>query len=524
MKNGGEQSRSVWMETAEIDSEPTLNQNIRAEVCVVGAGIAGLTTAYLLAREGKSVVVLEAQSVGGSNSNTARTTAHLSNAFDDRYYEMERLHGRRGARVIAESHTAAISKIEAISKAEGIDCEFEWLDGYLFVPEGEAREPLYRELAAAHRAGLTEVELVKRAPLEGFDSGECLRFPRQAQFHPLKYMAGLAKAFKRLGGRIFTGTAVKKVKSDTPLRIKTNRGWVVTANAVVLATNSPVNDLLTFSSNDILGIHTKQGAYRTFVIGLRLPKDSVTKALYWDTPDPYHYVRIQTVTPEQGEPYDLLIVGGEDYKTGQEDDGDERYNRLEQWTREHFPKAGEVEFRWSGQVLESVDGPAFIGRDIAIAPHVFIATGDSGQGMTHGTIAGILLTDLIMGRPNDWALLYDPSRVTVGAAADFVQENATTLSSYVDWLTGGDVDSVRQIGRGDGAIVRRGLQKVAVYRDEQGSLHQCSAVCPHLGCIVAWNSAEKSWDCPCHGSRFDTDGKVLNGPSLHDLKRLDNEI
>jgi len=510
------------METAEIDSEPTLNQNIHTQVCVVGGGLAGLTTAYLMAREGKSVVLLEAQSVGGSNSNTARTTAHLSNAFDDRYYKMEQWHGKRGARLIAESHTAAISKIEAIAKAEGIDCDFEWLDGYLFAAEGESKNPLYQELAAAHRAGLTEVQMVERAPLAGVDTGACLLFPKQAQFHPLKYLAGLAKAFKRAGGQIFTGTAVEKIISGEKVRIKTKPGWIVTAEAVVVATNSPINDIFTFSSNDILGIHTKQGAYRTFVVGLRVPKDSVTRALYWDTLDPYHYVRLQTVKPDEGEPYDLLIVGGEDYKTGHEDEGDESYAKLEQWTRQNFPAAGEVEFRWSGQVLDSVDGPAFIGHDIA--PNVYIVTGDSGQGMTHGTIAGMLLTDMVMGRKNDWELVYDPARVRVaiGTAKDFVQENATTLSSYLDWLTVGDVDAVSQIEQGEGAIVRQGLKKLAVYRDEQGSLHQCSAVCPHLGCIVAWNSSEKSWDCPCHGSRFDTDGKVLNGPSIHNLKKITN--
>jgi glycine/D-amino acid oxidase-like deaminating enzyme/nitrite reductase/ring-hydroxylating ferredoxin subunit len=495
------------MATAAMPSEPALERDERANVCVVGAGIAGMTTAYLLAREGKSVVVLDDGPVGGGM--TGRTTAHLVNALDDRYFELERLHGERGARLAAESHTAAIDRVEVIVGDEGIDCDFERLDGYLFVPPGDPKKILDDELEAAHRAGLKEIEKVERAPLADYDTGPALRFPRQAQFHPLKYLAGLARAIKRDGGRIYTGTHASSIAGGRPARVETGGGAVVTADAVVVATNTPVNDRF--------AIHTKQAPYLTYVIAAPVPRGSVTKALYWDTPQPYHYVRLQAV----GEgAYDLLISGGEDHKSGQADDAERRFAALERWTRARFP-IGDVAYRWSGEVMEPVDSLAFIGRNPSDEENVLIATGDSGNGMTHGTIAGILLTDLIAGRENEWATLYEPSRKTLRALPKFAAENLNVAAQYGDYVTPGEVDSADEIGRGEGAIVRRGLSKVAVYKDEEGALHERSAVCRHLGCVVAWNSLEKTWDCPCHGSRYDAYGKVVNGPANSGLARAD---
>lgn len=495
MESGSGQRVSVWAAGGELIETTPLQSDARTDVCVIGAGIAGLSTAYHLARSGLSVVVLDRGPIGGGE--TARTTAHLSNALDDRYYKLERLFGPGGARRAAESHTAAIDRIEAIVAEERIDCGFERLNGYLFAPSGEWTDELERELQAARRAGLAGVERVARAPLSSFDTGPCLRFPRQGQFHPLRYLAGLARAIQRDGGRIFTGTAVVRAEGGSVPRVHTAAGPVVSARAVVVATNAPILDELV---TDIV-----QAAYRTYALAARVRRGSVPKALYWDTLDPYHYVRLA----EHGE---LLIAGGGDHRTGQEDDGEERFRRLEEWTRERFP-IQTVCFRWSGQVLEPVDGLAFIGRAPTSAANLYMATGDSGHGLTHGTIAGLLLTDLILGRKNDWAGLYGPSWLRPGAIRDFLQENVNTVVQYGGWLTSGEVGSGEEIRPGSGAIVRRGLVKFAVYRDEAGALHERSAVCPHLGCIVSWNSTEKTWDCPCHGSRFDTVGRVLNGPA-----------
>jgi glycine/D-amino acid oxidase-like deaminating enzyme/nitrite reductase/ring-hydroxylating ferredoxin subunit len=505
------QSEPVWTATAQMPKFDSLKESIQADVCVVGAGIAGLTTAYLLTQAGKRVAVLDDGPL--ASGMTSATTAHLTNALDDRYYEIERMHGGRGARLAAESHTAAIHRIESLVKKEKIDCEFGRLDGYLFLPPGEEQKLLDQELEAAHRAGLMDVEKISRVPWRDFNTGPCLRFPNQGQFHPLKYLSGLAQAIDRDGGRLFTKTHADEIEGGSPARIKAG-GHEITADAVVVATNAPINDLV--------AIHTKQAPYMTYVIGARVPRGSVPKALYWDTEDPYHYIRLQRAA-SGGQDYEILIVGGEDHKSGQADDADERHGRLEAWARQRFPMMEKVEFVWGGQVMETLDGLAYIGRNPMDADNVFVATGDSGMGMTHGTIAGMLLTDLIVGRKNPWETLYDPSRKSLRTLGTFAKENLNVAAQYGAWLTAGEVASVDEIGRGSGAIIRNGLSKTAVYRDEQGKLHERSAVCTHLGCIVQWNDAEKTWDCPCHGSRFNKSGQPINGPANTDLARQDDK-
>lgn len=501
--------QSLWLDTAPNPEHAALTRDVTADVCVVGAGISGLSVAYLLAREGKSVVVIDDGLVG--SGETGRTTAHLANAIDDRFTEMERLHGREGSRLAAESHGAAIDKIEEIVRAENIDCDFLRLDGYLFLAAGDKPDLLDKELEAAHRAGLTGVEKIARAPIESFDTGPCLRFPRQGQFHPMKYMRALAEAITKNGGQIYGRTRAKSIEGGETACVKTGGGHSITAQHVVVATNSPVNDLVV--------MHTKQYPYRTYVVEGRVPKGSVPRALYWDTADPYHYIRTQPLDDE----FDSLIVGGEDHETGQEDNPEERFRCLEEWTRERFKMLVSVDHRWSGQVLEPIDGLAYIGRNPMDKGNVYIATGDSGMGMTHGTIAGMLITDLIMGRENPWAHLYAPNRKTLKAAPEFVRDVATMAAQYADWLRPGDISSPDELKPGEGGLLRRGLKLIAVHRDDKGQIHERNAVCTHLGCVVQWNSAEKSWDCPCHGSRFNGYGDVLNGPAATPLIRTDSD-
>lgn len=234
-------------------------------------------------------------------------------------------------------------------------------------------------------------------------------------------------------------------------------------------------------------------------------------------PIPYHYIRF--ARDDEG---DVLMVGGEDHKTGQANDWEVRFGKLERWTRDRFPFAGEITDRWSGQVMEPVDGVAYIGRNPS-DKNVYVVSGDSGNGMTHGTLAGMLITDLIAGRENPWAKLYDPARKTLKpiVVADYIAENANVAAQMRDYVTPGDEASGDKITNGEGALLREGLKKIAAYRDEQGTLHKFSAVCPHLKCIVRWDGCEKTWDCPCHGSRFDAFGRVLNGPAISGLERLE---
>jgi glycine/D-amino acid oxidase-like deaminating enzyme/nitrite reductase/ring-hydroxylating ferredoxin subunit len=408
----------------------------------------------------------------------------------------------------AASHTTAIDRIERITLEEQIVCDFQRVDGYLILSSKDSPDLLEHEWAAARRAGLTDVELMTASPLPGWP-GACLRFHRQGQFHPMKYLSGVADAVVKRGGRIYTHTHATNIEDGSPARIHTEAGRLVRAETVVVATNSPVNDRVV--------MHTKQAAYRTYAVAAQIPRGSVPGGLFWDTEDPYHYVRLQSLNEKS----DLLIVGGEDHKTGQADDANRRHHRLIAWAQARVPQISSVLYQWSGQILESIDGLAFIGKTPGGAENIYIATGDSGMGMTHGTIAGMLLTDLICQRSNPWAPLYDPARIRLHAMSEFATENVNTAAQYVDWLTGGDLESPDQVPSGQGAIIRNGTTKLALYRDERGRLHKLSAVCPHLGCLVSWNATEKTWDCPCHGSRFDCRGAVINGPANTPLAKAD---
>jgi len=503
-------TRSLWTDGVELPPTGALSSSISADVCIVGAGIAGLTTAYLLSREGAKVVLIDDGTLCGGE--TGRTTAHLANEIDDSYQEIESLHGREGARLDADSHTAAIDLIERIVREERIDCDFIRLDGYLFNPVDGDAAFIDKELEAARRAGLSP-ERLPHAPLP-FPTGACLRFPEQGKFHILKYLSGVVAAIQGNGSQLFTATKAIDFSDDkSSARVRTENGSMIEARAVVIATNSPVNNLFV--------PHTKQMAYRTYAIGVRIPTGTVHEGLYWDTFDPYHYVRTQRLST--GSESEILIIGGEDHKTGQDDDPKEHFSALEAWTRKRFDHIEEIEYRWSGQVMEPNDYLAFIGRNPG-DENIYIATGDSGMGMTHGTIAGILISDLIQGRENPWKELYDPSRKTLGALGQWTRENLNVAAQYSDWLSRGDAKSVQNVAPGEGAIVHENGKPVATYRQPDGRVHRCSAVCTHLACIVSWNDVEKTWDCPCHGSRFDVDGFVLNGPAIKPLKNLDDSL
>jgi glycine/D-amino acid oxidase-like deaminating enzyme/nitrite reductase/ring-hydroxylating ferredoxin subunit len=467
-----------------------------------------------LLKAGLKVIVLEDGKIG--SGETGRTTAHLVNAIDDRYSEIEKTWGAEVSRLVAESHTAAINFIEEAIRNEGVACDFQRVDGYLFLHPSDRIKTLREEFEATRSAGLN-TELLPEIPGLNME-GMALRFPNQAHFHPMKYLTALARSVIDLGGQIYQYTHVTKI-DNTGVEINELK---VTASHIVVATNSPINNRVT--------MHTKQFAYRTYVIAAEIPKGSVPDALWWDTGNvestwvakPYHYVRIHPFNDTT----DLLIVGGEDHKTGQAGAEDikeeERYYLLEQWARDHFPMITNIAYNWSGQVLEPVDMLAFIGRNPG-DENIYIITGDSGNGMTHGSIGAMLIRDLITGTENPWTKVYDPSRITLSTGIDYLKEVGNMTGQYVDLVNGGDIDSIDSLPAGQGAIIRSGLKKMAVYKDENNSVHAYSAVCPHLGCYVRWNADEKSFDCPCHGSRFSCEGKVINGPALSDLTPLSEE-
>ncbi len=495
---------SFWQDKQNLRSFPALHKNLETDVCIIGAGIAGLSAAYNLTQNGKSVVVLDDGPIAGGQ--TVRTTGHLSNALDDRFFDLERCFGVKGAKLAAQSHGAAIGFIDQLVKKHRIKCDFKKLDVYLFVPPGESLTILDKELEAAHRAGLTGVKKIERAPIESFDTGPCLRFPNQAEFSPLPYIDKLCDLILEAEGSIFTSTHATQIEETEDQYLIKTKGPSVIAKHVIIATNSPIwSPFLP---------HLKQAPYRTYVIAGNIPKGYLTRALYYDTPDPYHYIRVIA----SDEKYDLLMVGGEDHRTAEKKDTQSCFDQLEQWTRERFPLLKKISCRWSGQVMEPIDGLAFIGR-VKRKSEIYMVTGDSGNGLTHGTIAGILLNDLILKRKNPWEKLYNPHRKTLAATKDFIKENLNSFYQYRDWITPGDKKSSAHLPKNSGAIIRKGLKKCAVYRDKEGKLHEMSAVCPHLKAEVRWNPSEHCWECPAHGSRFSATGKVIQGPANGNLDK-----
>ena len=490
---------SLWMST-EVPDFPALGSDeYEPDVCVIGAGIAGLSVARALVGRGLDVLVLDRGTIGGGQ--TARTSAHLASALDDRFYLLSKHFGPAGAKLAADSHAAAIDEIERLVGTLSIACDFRRVPGYLFGDQ----KVLARELPAAKEAGL-DVEMFERAPLP-FDTGKCLRFGRQAEIQPLAYISALARDIAAKGGRIRIAAHVLMVNGGARPEIELEGGRKLRAGAVVDATGLGITSRFE--------IPIRMAAYRSYCVAFALPHESVPHALYRDTEDPHHYIRVASDAGGR----DVLIVGGADHRVGQGHPED-AWTSLAEWTTARFPMVGKIVARWSGQIGEPSDGLAYIGA-LPGSENVFIVTGDSGNGLTHGTIAGLLLPSLIAKESHPWEQLYSLERSKRHGLGTLLHEALKSNIPFRDWISPADVASIDDIPRGQGATVRRGLHLVAAYRDEHGVLCERSARCPHMHGVVRWNPIEKTWDCPVHGSRFDGCGKVLNGPSAHDLPELD---
>jgi glycine/D-amino acid oxidase-like deaminating enzyme/nitrite reductase/ring-hydroxylating ferredoxin subunit len=503
-----ERSQSLWMQTDVASDAPTLTMNITAEIVVVGSGMAGLSAAYELVMAGRQVVVVDRGAIGGGM--TARTTAHLAPICDDWIHELIDLRGEQNARGFQQSQHEAVDRIEEIARQQAIECDFRRVDAFLFpaddMDRDEALKQTDKEYEAARKVG-AEVAKVTGVPLRGFEDAPCLRYGRQATFHPTRYLKGLAQAIRAKGGRLFANSAIVTVDEEKDhVRLVSDTDVEIIAQQAIFATNVPINNRLE--------IHSKMAPYRTYAMAFALPRGSLPDALYWDMADPYHYVRLSPGADGN----DILIVGGADHKSGEADDQAARFEALAAWTRKLVPALGGETHRWSGQVMETLDYCGYIGRNPG-NHRIFVATGDSGQGMTHGAVAGLLLRDLIVNGSSPWAEVYDPARKTLKAAGTYIRENLTAAKSFAEYLAPGDVRNVDELQPGQGGILRDGARKLAACRDLDGTLHLHSAACTHLGCLVHWNETEQCWDCPCHGSHFAPDGAVLNGPAVAPLAK-----
>ncbi|MBV9541681.1 MAG: FAD-dependent oxidoreductase, partial [Alphaproteobacteria bacterium] len=452
-----------------------------------------------------SVAVFDAGQPGGGM--TSRTSGHLTFESDDYYHELIRVHGKDKANAYYRSQAAAVDRIEEIARLEGIACDFDRVDGYLFAANADDEKTIEDEYTAARESGFTLAELVPTVP--SLKTRKAVRFPYQARFHVLKYLTGLVAALEKRSVHIYGSTRVASVKEDGDVvHLKSENGHDIRARHVVMATNTPTNDLV--------AIHTKQAPYRTYVFATPVPKGSVIDALIWDSEDPYHYIRIQ---PREND--DLLIVGGEDHKSGMESDGAARIAKLRRWAEALFGPLPELEYEWSGQIYEPVDFVSFDGLNPG-DKRTYVITGDSGEGLTSGVAGAMLIADLIKGSADkDTTELYDPTRKSLRTAPTFIDENADVPANLAEHLTGGEVESLDALKPGQGGLVRQGTRKIAAYRDDKGALHLVSSTCTHLGCVVHFNPFERCWDCPCHGSQFSVDGAVLAGPANSPLERVD---
>lgn len=493
---------SVWFATAGGPSFPPLRGDISVDVAIVGAGITGLTAATALAEAGRSVAVLEAGRLGGGV--TGGTTAEMDWPTDAGVSGLLSKYGEQTAKITIVAGLQAIDRIATWVRRYGINCEFKRVPGYYYTESPDELRELDDEVGAAQRLGFPAMRL-DRAPLP-FDHAGAVRYGNEALMHPLRYIYGLADHIAGERCQFYEHTRVTNVEEGTPCRVTTEHG-VVLARKVVLATHSPLGLRLS--------VHTRVAPYRSYVVAARLA-EPLADGFFFDNEEPYHYLRrLSDADPN------LALIGGADHKTGQREDPEASWRELEAYARERL-KVEAIERRWSAQVFVSSDDLPLIGLD-AGAEHTYVATGYAGTGITLGTYAGMLIADSILGRRNAAAELFTPRRVHVVAGSrKFVSENLNVAKQFVeDYLTTGPRHRIDAIPEGEGVVAELDGKKVALYRDESSQVHKLSAVCTHARCIVRWNPAEKSWDCPCHGSRYSAMGEVIDGPALEGLERLE---
>lgn len=495
----------LWEDTIERTSFEPLEGDITTDVAIVGAGITGLTAAHLLKQAGKRVVVVEAQHVG--SGTTGHTTGHLTAEYDHEYYDLQKAFGDSTCRMVANSMVQGIALVERLVNELEVDCAFRRLMGYYYAEGDEGIETIEREYETIKSLDLYPVEMLESVPLP-FPTVRGYRVPHQAQMHPMPYVLALARAVNGDGCRVFERSRVTEYSDGPRPSITTSRGSVV-ADQLIMATHTPLG---------LSVLHTLVAAYRSYVLGFTLAAGTAPDGLFWDTVDPYHYIR-QQVTARGP----MVLVGGEDTKAGHGGE-QEAFAKLEEYVRRRF-SVEQIHYRWSSQYYEPADHLPSIGL-MPASRDVYVATGYSGDGLTFGSLAGQMLAEQVMGRETPYDALYRPARAgMIKGGKQFLKENLDVAQRFV-----GDRFSPRvegsvldELGKEAGAVLNVDGKRVAAFRAPSGQLKLFDPTCPHLRCIVRWNDAHKTFDCPCHGSRFDTDGNVLEGPSLSGLVRLDTK-
>ena len=501
MKRDGD-NKSLW-QSVEMPNPNQTETEVHYDVIIAGAGITGITAGYLLQKNGKKCLILEADNIG--YGTTGGTTAHINTFYDASYDKVITNFGEDNAKLLAQTGPEVIAQIKSIIAEHQIECGFADRDSYVFSLDKEQSKKLDKMFEATKKVGLPTERLTSNPFPIPFDT--IIKIKDQAQFHPTKYIEAVSEEFLKMGGTISLGKKVMDVsEKENMVEIKTKNATYKTQDFIWATHVVPNMNRMNFLA----------APYRSYVLAFTLQSDNYPEVQGADLCEPYHYYRTQEI---EGIKY--ILAGGEDHKTGQEKNPDQRFENLEEYVRQFFD-VDEITHRWSSQFYTPTDGLPFIGKSPG-DKHIYWATGYDGNGMTFGTLSAMMISDLITGKKNKYEDLFDPSRLNVKAGiVDVLKENADAVFHLIgDKFSAEKIENLDHIKNGEGKTVSIEGKTMSVYRDETGKLFAVKSACTHMGGNVDWNATEKSWDCPCHGARFDIEGKVLNGPATADLEKID---
>ena len=501
--NSSEKQVSFWIDSTPTTAYPAFSNHISVDVAIIGAGIVGLTAATQLKKAGKTVAVIESGHVAAGASG--HTTAKVTSLHQLIYADLIQQIGEPKARLYGESNQAAIEYVATLVATEQIDCDFSRQSAYTFAEPDSELDHIKDEVEAALKLGLP-ASFVKETSLP-FAIAGAVKFDNQAQFHVRKYLLHLAQTIPGDGSHLLEHTRVLKVEENDPCQVITDQG-MINARDVIVATHLPILDQGLFFA--------KTHPQRSYIVGAKIDPAQAPDGMFIGSGKASHSIR---TTPYEGGL--LLLVGGEGHKVGTVTDTEACYQKLETYVRDRFG-IDTLVYRWSNQDMVSFDQLPYVGKLTPFSHHTYVATGFSLWGMSKGVMSGMLLSDLILGQENPYAELYDATRATHFLKPELVKNGMDVAARWVgDRFKNLQSSDLAEVSKGEGKLLTINGDKIAAYRDEQGTVHAVSAVCSHLACIVSWNNAETSWDCACHGSRFSCDGKVIHGPSVKDLEQKD---